>query len=135
MLDQEGLGSWVDATSVHSALAGLTVLLLSFWASYMLARLWQLSLSDDASEAIEHAKSLGLSLRPAGLRARVVVKGRWGATDAVITWKGGAFGERTVLMLGDRVRRMPMIRSGEELESTLRELERERDRESQLREA
>jgi hypothetical protein len=130
-MDLESVDSWVDATSINSALSGLILLLMAFWATYMLARLWQQSLAEDAEPAIQHARSLGLELRPAGIRTRVVMRGELDHTDAAITWKGGALGERTVVTLGDRVRRVPLITDPAALDAILEELYQERTKDPQ----
>jgi len=126
-MDFEGIRSWVDATSINSVLSGLILLLMAFWASYLLARLWQRSLAEELAEVISHARSLGLRLAPAGIRTRVEMRGFWDNTDAAITWKGGMLGERTVVTMGDRIRRLPLITRAEQLDTVLLELQKERD--------
>jgi hypothetical protein len=100
-------------------LAGVLLVIAGAWAMVIFNRLWQGSLAADAAEALTAAQARGLAVRPAGLRARLVAEGQVGSARVRVLWLGGVWGPRSVVEIGDRVRRRPLIRTAEELEAAL----------------
>ena len=106
-------------TVLDGALAGILIVIASFWASYLVARLWQQSLYDDAHVAIEAASAKGLPLRRPGLRSRLVCEGMLDGERVRIEWRGGVQGARTVLIRGRERTRVPLVVDGASLETLL----------------
>ena len=121
-MEMESLDSWVDTPSIHSGLSGLILTGLAFWASYMLIRLWQRSLAEDAAEAIRHAESLGLVMLAAGFSSRVIMQGQIDGLSVEVIWCGGALGPRTVVEVEGRIHRGPFVASEVELRNRLSEV-------------
>jgi hypothetical protein len=106
-------------TVVSGALAGVLLLVLGFWAGYAVARLWQISLYEEAEAAIAAAVSRGLAVRPTGFAARIVCEGRLDAEKVRIEWRGGALGARTIVVKGGKRARLPFVRDRATLEQVL----------------
>jgi hypothetical protein len=115
----DDVGTWVDLSVANSVLAGVLLVIAGAWAMVIFNRLWQGSLAADAAEALTAAQARGLAVRPAGLRARLVAEGQVGSARVRVLWLGGVWGPRSVVEIGDRVRRRPLIRTAEELEAAL----------------
>ncbi len=115
----DDVGTWVDLSVANSVLAGVLLVIAGAWAMVIFNRLWQGSLAAGAAEALTAAQARGLAVRPAGLRARLVAEGQVGSARVRVLWLGGVWGPRSVVEIGDRVRRRPLIRTAEELEAAL----------------
>ena len=87
---------------MQSVLAGMAVLVLAVGAKYVLNRLWQNSLAEDASNAIQAAIDLGLKVCPLGYGSRIRAVGTVGGRTVEVTWLGGALGSRTEILIGDQ---------------------------------
>ena len=106
-------------TVVSGALAGVLLLVLGFWASYAVARLWQISLYEEAEPAIVAAVARGLALRPTGFAARIVCEGELDDKHVRVEWRGGALGARTIVERGGERTRLELVRDGAALEAAL----------------
>jgi hypothetical protein len=106
-------------TVVSGALAGVLLLVLGFWAGYAVARLWQLSLYEEAEAAIAAAVARGLSLRPTGFTARIVCSGALGGEKVRVEWRGGVLGARTIVVRNGRRTRIELARDTAALERAL----------------
>ena len=106
-------------TVVSGALAGVLLLVLGFWAGYAVARLWQVSLYEEAEPAIAAAVARGLVVRPTGFAARIVCEGSFGDQKVRVEWRGGAFGARTIVVRGGKRTRVELVRDGAALEAAL----------------
>lgn len=115
----EATSTWIDLSVCNSVLAGFLLLLGAIWGMVLVARLWQHHLRRAAAPALGHAEALGLRVAPGGLRGRVVATGAWAGKDLRVDWRGGVWGERTVVYWGDRVRRVPLIVDGDGLDAAL----------------
>ena len=115
----EDPGSWVDLSVTNGVLSGLIVLIGALWALYAFQRLWQQSLAEDAAGGLAAARARGWTLKPVGLRARLVVEGAIGSQPVRIEWRGGLMGARSHVVLADVVARVPLITSEEELDRAL----------------
>jgi hypothetical protein len=82
---------------VQGVLSGIAVCGLTVLAVYMMNRLWQRSLMEDAAPAMGAAAALGLVFEPLGYGPRVRAVGVWAGEPVVVTWSGGVFGSRTLL--------------------------------------
>ncbi|MDP6935197.1 MAG: hypothetical protein QGG40_19915 [Myxococcota bacterium] len=96
-------------------LAGLLIGIAAVWGWYALNRLWQHSLREDASEAIQATLELGLMLSPPGYRARIVAQGNMEGQQVRVEWRGGAFGTATILVRDGARQRHPLVCSQQEL--------------------
>ena len=101
--------TYVDVTMVNSALAALLVLVGAVWALYLLHRLWQTSLAEEAAGALDEAVARGLVLHPPGFSPRLVVTGEVGGQPARLEWRGGVWGARTRVRVGSRRETVPLI--------------------------
>lgn len=94
---------------------------MTVWAWYLLNRLWQETVAEEAGEALRAAVRLGLDVRPAAWRARRVARGRLDdGSDVRVEWRGGLLGLRTVIYRGDTVSTYPLVCDGDELAEALR---------------
>ena len=117
----EGRAStYIDESVISAALSGLLIAVLALWGWILFNRLWHRTLAELAAPAIAAAQAKGLRLRPPGRRARLVVEGNLGSQWARVEWRGGAFGERSKVFLGDMVDDLPLICTPEALEHALR---------------
>lgn len=105
------MSSYVDATVIHSVLAGLLVAAALPWALYFFSRLQQDWLEEASAGALDALGKHGLALAPAGLRSRLVAVGQ----DLRIEWRTGVLGPRTVVRRGDQRRVLPLVRTADEL--------------------
>ncbi len=115
-------GSWVDLTITNSVLSGFMLLVAALWGLYLVNRLWQGSLANDAAAGIAAAAGLGLRLVPAGLRARLVARGIVDGEDVRVEWRGGLRGAHSVVFVADRFSRVPLIDSAAALDATLQRM-------------
>jgi hypothetical protein len=115
-------GSWVDLTITNSVLSGFMLLVAALWGLYLVNRLWQGSLANDAAAGISAAAGLGLGLVPAGLRARLVARGIVDGQDVRVEWRGGLRGAHSVVFVADRFSRVPLIDSAEALDASLQRI-------------
>jgi len=106
-------------TVVSGALAGILLLVLGFWAGYAVARLWQISLYEEAEPAIAAAVARGLSIRPGGFTARIVCSGALGGEKVRVEWRGGVLGARTIVVRGDKRTRVEFVRDATGLDAAL----------------
>lgn len=106
-------------TVVSGALAGVLLLVLGFWAGYAVARLWQISLYEEAEPAITAAVARGLSIRPTGFASRIVCAGALGGEKVRVEWRGGVLGARTIVVRGGKRSRVDFIRDPAALEQAL----------------
>jgi hypothetical protein len=106
-------------TVVSGALAGVLLLVLGFWAGYAVARLWQLSLYEEAETAIAAAVARGLSIQPTGFTARIVCAGALGGEKVRVEWRGGVLGARTIVVRNGRRTRIEFARDTAALERAL----------------
>ena len=106
-------------TVVSGALAGILLLVLGFWAGYAVARLWQISLYEEAEPAIAAAVARGLSIRPTGFTARIVCSGALGGEKVRVEWRGGVLGARTIVVKNGRRAQMELARDPAALERAL----------------
>jgi len=106
-------------TVVSGALAGVLLLVLGFWAGYAVARLWQISLYEEAEPAIAAAVARGLSIRPTGFASRIVCSGALGGEQVRVEWRGGVLGARTIVVRGGKRSRVDFVRDGAALEQAL----------------
>jgi hypothetical protein len=106
-------------TVVSGALAGVLLLVLGFWGAYAVARLWQISLYEDAEPAIAAAVARGLSIRPGGFTARVVCSGALGGEQVRVEWRGGVRGARTIVVRGKKRARIDFVRDPAGLDAAL----------------
>jgi hypothetical protein len=104
---------------VSAALAGVLLLVIGLWGSYAIARLWQLSLYEEAQPAIESAIAKGLAIRPTGFGARIVCEGTLGRERVRVEWRGGMFGARTVIVRDGRHARLTFVKDPAELDAAL----------------
>lgn len=118
-MDMESLESWVDTPSIHSGLSGLLLVGLAFWSGYILTRLWQRSLAEDAAGAIRYSESQGLKMQPAGLSPRVSMRGHVDGLRVEVIWCGGILGHRMRVEVDGRIYRVPFVASDVELEACL----------------
>ena len=116
-------GSWVDLTITNSVLSGLLLVVAALWGLYLVNRLWQGSLASDAQAGIMAAGERGLDLVPAGLRARLVARGRVDGRDVRVEWRGGMRGAHSVVVIADRFARVPLIDSAAALEASLQRVQ------------
>jgi hypothetical protein len=106
-------------TVVSGALAGVFLLVLGFWAGYAVARLWQISLYQEAEPAIAAAVARGLSIRPTGFASRIVCAGALGGENVRVEWRGGVLGARTIVVRGGKRSRLELVRDPKALEQAL----------------
>ena len=104
---------------VSGALAGVLLLVLGFWAGYAVARLWQISLYEEAEPAITAAVARGLSIRPTGFTARVVCAGAIGGEKVRVEWRGGVLGARTIVVRRGKRSRVDFVRDSASLDAAL----------------
>ncbi len=97
-------------TVVSGALAGVLLLVLGLWASYAVARLWQISLYEEAEPAIAAAVARGLAVRPPGFAARIVCEGTLHDQKVRVEWRGGVLGARTIVVRGGKRARVTFVR-------------------------
>jgi hypothetical protein len=116
-------GTWVDLTITNSVLSGFLLLVAALWGLYLINRLWQGSLANDAQAGIAAAGARGLGLVPAGLRARLVARGHLDGQDVRVEWRGGVRGPHSVVVVADRFSRVPFIDSAEALDASLRRVQ------------
>jgi hypothetical protein len=100
---------------VQSILAGLAVLVLAVGAKYVLNRLWQNSLAQDATDAIQAAVDMGLEVSPLGYGPQIRAVGTVRGQTVEISWRGGALGSRTEVLIGDQKAGMPLVTTKAEL--------------------
>lgn len=112
-------GTWVDVTIANSVLSGFLLVVAALWGLYLVNRLWQGSLANDAEAGIAAAADRGLPLVPAGLRARLVARGQVDGQDVRVEWRGGMRGAHSVVVFADRFARVPLIDSAEALDASL----------------
>jgi len=105
----------VDVSALNGALAGFVVLVAAVWGNYIFNRLWQITIEDEAGEALEAAREAGLKLIPAAYRPRRVAKGRVASHDIRVEWRGGLRGLASKVYVDDTVQRTALIRSKQEL--------------------
>ncbi|HCH62165.1 MAG: hypothetical protein CL927_18695 [Deltaproteobacteria bacterium] len=101
--------SYIDYSVTNSLLSGLLIAVLAAWAMVMFNRLWQSTLRSRAAPALAHAQTRGMTVHPDGTRARVVAEGSIGSEPIRIEWRGGVTGLHVILLLGDRILRLPFI--------------------------
>ena len=106
-------------TVVSGALAGVFLLVLGFWAGYAVARLWQISLYEEAEPAIAAAVARGLSIRRPGFTSRIVCSGVLGGEKVRVEWRGGVLGARTIVVRGGKRSRLDFVRDPVGLEQAL----------------
>jgi len=104
---------------VQSALAGFVVLVLAGGVKCVFNRLWQKTLLVTASDALNGAARLGLSVQPLGLGPIVVARGHVDGQPVRIEWRGGWKGETTHLRKDRKTHQIRLIRSREQLEIAL----------------
>ena len=102
---------------MQSILAGLAVLVLAAGAKYVLNRLWQGSLAEDADDAIQAAVDMGFKIMPLGFGPRIVAQGTINSVSVQVTWSGGLFGARSQVRFGDRLVDLPLITTEDALET------------------
>lgn len=112
------MSSWVDVTVIHSVLSGLLVTVVAAWALYLVHRLQQGWLFSQVQEALARAAERGLVLAPTGLRSRLVARPAEGAGPR-IEWRTGILGPRTVVRASGGTRRLPLVRTAQELDAAL----------------
>ena len=115
-------GTWVDLSIANSVLAGGLLIVAALWAVYILNRLWQGSLYNDARGGVEAAHALGLQLAPTGLRARLVATGAVGDQPVRVEWRGGVRGARSLIHAGAERHHTGLIDSAAALEAALAEV-------------
>ena len=101
-------------------LSGLLVLIAGVWAYHALARLWQEHLAGIAQRTLGDPPELGLRLEPPGYGAVVCARGVVGGQPVILTWRGGALGERSALYAGDRRWDLPLLDRRDALLAALR---------------
>ncbi len=106
-------------SGLNGVLAGLLVAVVAAWAYYVMNRLWQGSLAEDAAAAIAEAQALGFELVEGGLGARQVAVLLRDGEQIRVEWRDGVLGPRSLLYRGDEVRELPLIRDGEALRQAL----------------
>jgi hypothetical protein len=104
---------------VSGALAGVVLLVLGFWAGYAVARLWQISLYEEAEAAIAAAEARGLVVRRPGFASRIVCEGVLDGENVRVEWRGGALGARTIVVRGKKRARVDFVRDRAALEQAL----------------
>jgi hypothetical protein len=104
---------------VSGALAGVLLLVLGFWAGYAVARLWQISLYEEAEPAIAAAVARGLAVRRPGFASRIVCEGVLDGEKVRVEWRGGALGARTIVVRGGKRARLAFVRDRAALEQAL----------------
>ena len=104
---------------VSGALAGVLLLVLGFWAGYAVARLWQISLYEEAGAAIAAAVARGLVVRRPGFASRIVCEGVLDGAKVRVEWRGGVLGARTIVVRGGKHARVPFVRDRPALEAAL----------------
>lgn len=100
-------------------MAGLLLLLGTVWAWYMLNQLWQGTLTEGARDGVVAATALGLSVRPAGYRARIVAEGPLDGALVRVEWRDGLRGPRTTLWRGGHRLTVPGLADGEAVNALL----------------
>lgn len=111
--------SYIDYSVTNSILSGVLLAVMAGWAMVVFNRLWQGTLRSDAAEALEHARTRGLTVLPSGLRARVVAEGAVGSERVRLEWRGGWRGPHTVIQRGDRFRYLDLLTTADDLDSAL----------------
>jgi hypothetical protein len=106
-------------TVVSGALAGVLLLVLGFWGGYAVARLWQISLYEEAEPAIAAAVARGFAIRPTGFAPRIVCEGALDDQTVRIEWRGGVLGARTIVVRGRKRARVDFVRDPAALEAAL----------------
>ena len=104
---------------VSGALAGVLLLVFGFWAGYAVARLWQISLYEEAEPAIAAARARGLRVRSPGFASRIVCEGVLDGDKVRVEWRGGVLGARTIVVRGKKRARRDFVRDGAALEEAL----------------
>ena len=104
---------------MQSALGGIAVLVLAVMAKYVMNRLWQKTLTVSAADALASLPLHGFSMQPLGYGPVVRATGKIDGKPAYIEWRGGIRGETSVLRVGGRKRRLPLVRTGSDLERLL----------------
>jgi hypothetical protein len=112
--------SYIDESVVSSGLSGVLILLGAVWGWVLFNRLWHRTLAALAAPAIAAAEAKGLRLRAPGRLARLVAEGNFGSQWVRVEWRGGPFGERSKVYMGDLVESLPLICTPEALEHALR---------------
>lgn len=115
------MSSWVDVTVIHSVMSGLLLTVVAAWAWYGMIRLHQGWLLAQVEGALERAEQRGLVLSPLGLRARLVVRPADDAPTVRIEWRTGVLGPRTLVRSSAGTRRLPLVRTADELDQALRD--------------
>ena len=106
---------------LNSALSGFLILIGATWGVYLFNRLWQQSLHELASGAIEAAAVRGLVVAEPGLSARVVAQGVIDGRKVRLEWRGGFLGPRSRVVIDGVGRWGELIADADTLESALRE--------------
>lgn len=112
--------TYIDESVISSALSGVLILLGAVWGWVLFNRLWHRTLAQLAAPAIAAAAAKGLRLRPPGRAARLVAEGNLGSQWVRVEWRGGPFGERSKVYMGDLVEDLPLICTPDALEHALR---------------
>ena len=94
---------------MQGALSGFVVLLLAGVGTFVFNRLWQRSLFDEASAAMEAAEALGIRIAPLGFGPEVVARGTVNGTRVRVRWRGGVRGARSDVSLGCRQHHVPLL--------------------------
>ena len=113
------VSTWIDVSVLNAELSGVLLLLAALWGLVLFNRLWQHSLGRDAAEAIASARTLGLAVGPAPLRARWVASGNIGSQPVELSWRGGIWGAHSVVRLGGRSQNIPLVRTTDQLNAAL----------------
>lgn len=109
----------MDATILHGILAGLVVAIAAIWGSYVINRLWQEHLVEAAAGALDEAGRLGLRVLEPRFGPCQVATGSLAGRALRLEWRGGVWGEHTVLVADGRVSVLPLLRGAEELRRAL----------------
>ncbi len=104
---------------MQSVLAGLAVLVLAVGAKYVLNRLWQNSLALDAEDAIQAALDMGFEVLPLGYGPQIRALGTIDGQPVRISWRGGVFGTRTQVQVGDQITETSLVVSKSQMHAIM----------------
>jgi len=102
-----------------SVLAAPLLLLGGLWALALWASLWRRLIEEQAADALAGAAALGLTVRPASVRGRVVARGQVGGQDVAVLWLGGVSGLRCRVQVRDGEATAPFLAEASALREAL----------------
>ena len=120
-MELEGVETWIDVSVLSGILAGFLIFLGAFWAYYLFNRLWQGQLSEQAAAAIRAASDHGLTVHPAGYRARLCATGQVDDEAVRVEWRGGVLGPHSIVQRGNRTLHGPLLEDEAQLAQALRD--------------